>query len=75
MTTGWFGVPRAVGEPSVKATKVHFVHADNRRTLCGITPKGEYQFCAAGCVLLYVECAKCYRQFKRPAVRPEGLDQ
>lgn len=61
MMTGYFGIP---GE-TPKSTTVHLTANDGlgERPICGVKlrPGMEFQFCASGWRLDYVECRSCVR--------------
>lgn len=52
--TGYYGVPGKIGG------KVHL--AEGHKPMCGthLHPKAEFQWCARGVVLSYVECQRCH---------------
>lgn len=58
-STGWYGIP---GGPEVRSSKVHVVN-DNG-PICGskISDKQQFQRCANGVVLPYVECEHCRKK-------------
>ena len=55
--TGWYGVPGS----RRPGGKVHVVSKSKRGPICGspIGPKSEFQFCAHGAHIAYVECERC----------------
>lgn len=59
-STGWFGIPGANGRWS---TKVHVIVRQDRRPVCGarLSPRQEFQWCAAGIHREYLECQRCRR--------------
>ncbi len=60
LKTGWFGIPIKPGKSASKHTMVHIVSSANL-PICGYKPnsKMEFQWCANGIRLEYVECTKC----------------
>jgi hypothetical protein len=68
--TGWFGIPgrRADG------AKVHAVLADTGKPLCGVRfhPDSEFQWCAPGVKLDYLECERCQGAVARIKSAVEG---
>ena len=59
--TGWFGIP---GGPEWRSTKVHICM--RRRPVCGtrMGPNQQFQFCATGMYMPYVECKRCQKRFE-----------
>lgn len=51
--TGYFGTPGRVG------TKVHVFNPKKGITLCGRRPKWQFQWCAHGAYLNYIDCDRC----------------
>ena len=60
MSTGYFGIPGS----ATGFTKVHIV--EGGRPICGarVSPESEYQWCAPGIKLDYLECGNCKRVLK-----------
>lgn len=60
LKTGWFGIPMKPGKQTNKHTMVHIVSSAGL-PICGYKPnkKMEFQWCANGIRLEYVECKKC----------------
>ncbi len=60
IATGYFGIPG-----TSRTTLVHIV--DNGRPICGsrVGPDQQFQWCAGGVRLEYVECARCIKRLAR----------
>ncbi len=70
-STGWFGIPGANGRES---TQVHVV--DGGKPICGrrLSKEQEYQWCADGAHLPYVECRRCLDILNRERIEEIGRE-
>jgi hypothetical protein len=63
LATGFYGIPGKCGGI------VHVHDYDTGRPDCGVdlNPKAEFQFCAVGVRLEYVECERCRKRHEKRA--------
>lgn len=62
LETGWYGLP---GSGKAKdRSRTHAVYADGHMPICGskFRPGMSFQWCAAGVVDDYIDCAMCKRR-------------